>query len=133
MKPASSIVVIGSGGVGQAVIQDARIAGAARIIAVDPLENKQSAALGSGATDAIDPTSADLVDEVRRLTGGRGAHHTFEVVGNPTTKPQAWGAPRPGGAGGRRACGGGGARPLSPPPRPAAPASTSRATVRSAG
>ena len=97
VKPASSIVVIGSGGVGQAVIQGARIAGAARIIAVDPLENKRSAALGSGATDAIDPTSADLVDEVRRLTGGRGAHHTFEVVGNPTTITQAWDAARRGG------------------------------------
>jgi S-(hydroxymethyl)glutathione dehydrogenase/alcohol dehydrogenase len=97
VKPASSIVVIGSGGVGQAVIQGARIAGAARIIAVDPLENKRSAALGSGATDTIDPTSADLVDEVRRLTGGRGAHHTFEVVRNPTTITQAWDAARRGG------------------------------------
>lgn len=90
-------MVIGSSGVGQAVIQGARIAGAARIIAVDPLENKRSAALGSGATDTIDPTSADLVDEVRRLTGGRGADYTFEVVGDPTTITQAWDIARRGG------------------------------------
>lgn len=97
VKPGSSVAVIGSGGVGQAVIQGARIAGAARIIAIDPLENKRSAALGSGATDTIDPTATDPADEVRRLTGGRGADYTFEVVGHPTTITQAWEATRRGG------------------------------------
>ncbi|MFE1841199.1 zinc-binding dehydrogenase [Streptomyces sviceus] len=38
-----------------------------------------------------------MVDEVRRLTGGRGADYTFEVVGNPTTITQAWDTARRGG------------------------------------
>jgi len=95
--PGSSVVVIGCGGVGQAVVQGARIAGAARIIAVDPGEAKRAAAVGFGATDVIDPTAVDTLEEVRRLTGGRGADYSFEVVGSPTTIRQAWDLARRGG------------------------------------
>lgn len=90
VTPGASVVVIGCGGVGQAVVQGARIAGAARIIAVDPSETKRAAAIGFGATDAIDPKSSDVLDEVRSMTGGRGADFTFEVVGSPVTIQQAW-------------------------------------------
>ena len=48
VKPGSTVAVIGCGGVGQAVIQGARIAGAARIIAIDPVELKRDAASSSG-------------------------------------------------------------------------------------
>ena len=95
--PGSSVVVIGCGGVGQAVVQGARIAGAARIIAVDPGEAKRAAAVGFGATDVLDPTAVDTLDEVGRLTGGRGADYSFEVVGSPTTIRQAWDLARRGG------------------------------------
>jgi len=59
------VAVIGCGGVGQAVIQGARIAGAARIIAIDPVELKRTTALQFGATDAIDPTDGGALAQVQ--------------------------------------------------------------------
>ncbi|MFJ9565145.1 Zn-dependent alcohol dehydrogenase [Streptomyces fuscichromogenes] len=97
VTPGASVAVIGCGGVGQAVVQGARLAGAARIIAVDTGASKRAAALGFGATDTIDPAVADTEDEVRGLTGGRGADFTFEVVGSPATISQAWALARRGG------------------------------------
>jgi S-(hydroxymethyl)glutathione dehydrogenase/alcohol dehydrogenase len=97
VEPGSSVAVIGCGGVGQAVIQGARIAGAARIIAVDPVALKRDAALQNGATDVIDPSDADPVEAVRALTGGRGADYAFEVIGNPAIVRQTVDCTRPGG------------------------------------
>jgi len=97
VTPGASVVVIGCGGVGQAVVQGARIAGAARIIAIDTAENKRTAASGFGATDVVDPAAGDAVEQVRVLTGGRGADFTFEVVGVPSTIMQAWDTARRGG------------------------------------
>lgn len=93
----STVVVIGCGGVGLSVIQGAVIAGAARIFAVDPVGSKRDLAQRFGATDVVDPGSADLVDVVKSATGGRGADYTFEVVGRPETLMQAFNAARPGG------------------------------------
>jgi S-(hydroxymethyl)glutathione dehydrogenase/alcohol dehydrogenase len=97
VEPGSIVAVIGCGGVGQAVIQGARIAGAARIIAIDPVALKRDAALGLGATDVIDPTDANVVQEVRALSGRRGADYSFEVIGNAATVRQALDVTRPGG------------------------------------
>jgi S-(hydroxymethyl)glutathione dehydrogenase/alcohol dehydrogenase len=97
VEPGSTVAVIGCGGVGQAVIQGARIAGAARIIAVDPVALKREAALLSGATETLDPSEVDLVKGIRAITSGRGADYTFEVIGNTATMHQAISAARPGG------------------------------------
>jgi S-(hydroxymethyl)glutathione dehydrogenase/alcohol dehydrogenase len=85
VQPGSSVAVLGCGGVGQAVIQGARIAGAGRIIAIDPQELKRKTALQVGATDAVDPSKGDPVEQVKALTGGRGADYAFEVIGLPET------------------------------------------------
>ena len=85
VRPGSSVAVLGCGGVGQAVIQGARIAGAARIIAIDPQELKRKTATKLGATDVIDPSKGDPVEQVKALTGGRGADYAFEVIGLPET------------------------------------------------
>jgi len=90
VTPGSSVAVIGCGGVGQSVIQGARIAGAATIVAIDPVAERRDASLEIGATDAVDPTEADPVGQVRALTGGRGADFTFEVVGRPELMVQAY-------------------------------------------
>jgi S-(hydroxymethyl)glutathione dehydrogenase/alcohol dehydrogenase len=95
--PGASVAVIGCGGVGQSVVQGARIAGAARIIAVDPGANKRDTALAFGATDTIDPTASDAGEEILALTGGRGADYTFEVVGSPATIADAFAWARRGG------------------------------------
>ncbi|HZJ26227.1 MAG TPA: zinc-binding dehydrogenase [Acidimicrobiia bacterium] len=97
VEPGSTVAVIGCGGVGQAVIEGARIAGAARIIAIDPVELKRKAAEQLGATDLVDPSAGDPIAAVQGLTGGRGADYAFEVIGLPETIQQAWGTARRGG------------------------------------
>ncbi|MBA2326591.1 MAG: Zn-dependent alcohol dehydrogenase [Actinobacteria bacterium] len=97
VEPGSTVAVIGCGGVGQAVIQGARIAGAARIIAIDPVDLKRKTAEQQGATDLIDPSAGDPVSQVQELTGGRGADYAFEVIGRPETIVQAFATARRGG------------------------------------
>jgi S-(hydroxymethyl)glutathione dehydrogenase/alcohol dehydrogenase len=97
IEPGSSVAVVGCGGVGTAVIQGARIAGAARIIAVDPVALKRKTAEQLGATDLVDPSQGDPVAQVRDLTSGRGADYAFEVIGLPETINQAFSMARPGG------------------------------------
>jgi len=88
--PGSSVAVIGCGGVGQSVIQGARIAGAAVIVAIDPAPGRREASLRAGATHAVDPGDGDPVARVRELTAGRGADYSFEVVGRPELMRQAF-------------------------------------------
>jgi len=90
VTPGSSVAVIGCGGVGQSVIQGARIAGAAAIIAVDPVADRRAGSQRAGATHVIDPADGDPVEQVRALTAGRGADYTFEVVGRPELMVQAY-------------------------------------------
>jgi S-(hydroxymethyl)glutathione dehydrogenase/alcohol dehydrogenase len=97
VEPGSSVVVVGCGGVGQSVIQGARITGAAQVIAIDPVASKREAALTLGATHAIDPSVDDAFMAVRELTGGRGADYAFEVIGLETTLQQAFSFTRRGG------------------------------------
>jgi S-(hydroxymethyl)glutathione dehydrogenase / alcohol dehydrogenase len=95
--PGSSVAVIGCGGVGQSVVQGARIAGAGRIIAVDPVELKRKTSEQLGATDLVDPGAGDPVEQVKALTGGRGVDYAFEVIGLPETVQQAFLSARRGG------------------------------------
>lgn len=97
VEPGSTVAVIGCGGVGQAVIQGARIAGASRIIAVDPVELKRKTAEQLGATDFVDPGEGDPVAQVQAATGGRGVDYAFEVIGLPETTLQAYMMVRKGG------------------------------------
>ncbi len=88
VRPGQTVAVIGCGGVGLNVIQGARIAGAAQIIAIDPSASKRELAIKLGATDCIDPTTQDALAVVRALTGD-GVDHAFEVVGRQATIAQA--------------------------------------------
>jgi S-(hydroxymethyl)glutathione dehydrogenase/alcohol dehydrogenase len=97
VRAGSSVAVIGCGGVGQSVVQGARIAGAAQIVAIDPLDAKRQAALRSGATHVLDPGDADTAEAVQALTHGRGVDYAFEVVGHPSTMVAAYDSTRRGG------------------------------------
>jgi S-(hydroxymethyl)glutathione dehydrogenase/alcohol dehydrogenase len=97
IEPGSTVAVIGCGGVGQSVIQGARIAGASRIFAVDPVELKRKTAEQLGATDLVDPAQGDPVEQVKAATGGRGADYAFEVIGLSSTILQAYNTARRGG------------------------------------
>jgi S-(hydroxymethyl)glutathione dehydrogenase/alcohol dehydrogenase len=97
VEPGATVAVIGCGGVGQAVLQGARIAGASRIFAIDPVELKRKTAADCGATDLVDPGEADTVEQVKAATGGRGVDYAFEVIGLPQTIVQAYQIARRGG------------------------------------
>ncbi len=88
--PGSSVAVLGCGAVGQSVIQGARIAGAATIIAIDLSEGRRAASELVGATHTIDPAQGDVVGQVKALTSGRGADYSFEAVGHPDLLVQAF-------------------------------------------
>jgi S-(hydroxymethyl)glutathione dehydrogenase/alcohol dehydrogenase len=90
LEPGSTVAVIGCGGVGQFTVQGARLAGASRIIAIDPVAAKRSAAAANGATDLVDPLDTDAVAAVKELTGGHGVDAAFEVVGSEATLLQAY-------------------------------------------
>ncbi|MFC1864005.1 Zn-dependent alcohol dehydrogenase [Thermodesulfobacteriota bacterium] len=80
VKPLSSVVVIGTGGVGLNSIQGAAISGAYPIIAIDTLDNKLDAAKIFGATHTINAKSDDPVEAVKEMTGGWGAEYVFTTV-----------------------------------------------------
>jgi S-(hydroxymethyl)mycothiol dehydrogenase len=85
-----SIAVIGCGGVGMAAVAGAKVAGAARIIAVDIDERKLEWARQLGATDTVNSRDTDPVEAVRSLTGGFGADVVVDAVGRPETYRQAF-------------------------------------------
>src|SRR3984957_14554156 len=85
-----SVAVIGCGGVGDAAILGARLAGAQTIIAVDVDDRKLEWAREFGATDVINSRSADPVARIRELTGGFGADVVIEAIGRPETYEQAF-------------------------------------------
>ncbi|GHD33576.1 oxidoreductase [Nocardiopsis kunsanensis] len=85
-----SVAVIGCGGVGNAAVAGARLAGAARIIGVDLDPRKLEWARGFGATHTVDARNNDPVEAIRELTGGFGADVVIEAVGTPKTYEQAF-------------------------------------------
>ena len=85
-----SIAVIGCGGVGNAAIAGASIAGATTIIAVDVDDRKLDTAKSFGATHTVNGRSEDVVERIRELTGGFGADVVVEAVGRPETYEQAF-------------------------------------------
>ncbi|MFD4829353.1 zinc-binding dehydrogenase [Streptomyces uncialis] len=95
VRPGSSVVVIGLGGVGVSILQGAKVAGAAQIIAVDPTANRRELALEFGATEAIAP--GELAEVTKQVTGGSGFDYAFEAVGKAGTLRAAYDATRLGG------------------------------------
>jgi S-(hydroxymethyl)glutathione dehydrogenase/alcohol dehydrogenase len=93
--PGSSVVVFGCGGVGISVIQGARVAGAAEIVAVDLVDDKLETAKQFGATHAVKPDDLDGIKG--ELTAGAGFDYAFEAIGNPVTMRAAFDAVRRGG------------------------------------
>jgi S-(hydroxymethyl)glutathione dehydrogenase/alcohol dehydrogenase len=96
VEPGSTVAVIGCGGVGLSAINGADLAGASRVFAVDVVPSKLELARRFGATDTIDASGGDPVEQVKERTGG-GVHHAFEAIGLKKTAEQAWAMLRPGG------------------------------------
>jgi len=82
VREGASVAVIGCGGVGLAVIQGARLAGAAQIVAVDVVVERLDLARGFGATDTVDASAGDSVAQVRELTDG--VDYAFSAITSAT-------------------------------------------------
>ncbi len=94
--PGDTVAVLGLGGVGLNVVQGSRIAGAARIIGVDPVGWKRDLARELGATDTVD-AAEDVLTALLDLTDGRGVDVAFEAVGQVPLMALAFNAVRRGG------------------------------------
>jgi S-(hydroxymethyl)glutathione dehydrogenase/alcohol dehydrogenase len=84
VRPGEDVAVIGCGGIGLAAVNAARIAGAGRIVAIDPVPAKRALAETMGATHAFDPGADRLREQIVELTRG-GVHHAIEAVGRIST------------------------------------------------
>jgi S-(hydroxymethyl)glutathione dehydrogenase/alcohol dehydrogenase len=88
------VLVVGGGGVGLFVVLGARIAGAATIVACDPVDARRAAALRAGASYAVAP---DELRETMREVLADGADYGFDAVGDPRTTETALRSTRDGG------------------------------------
>lgn len=91
-------VVVGSGMIGLLVVQAIRLAGCSQVIAVDLEDSKLEVAKQLGADVGLNAKNVDVAEEVRKLTGGRGADVVLEVVGATPTIQTAIDCTRKGGA-----------------------------------
>jgi threonine dehydrogenase-like Zn-dependent dehydrogenase len=97
VKIGDSVAVFAQGPIGLCATLGARLRGASLIIGVDPLSDRRAIARQFGATITLDPTSADVVAEIKRLTDGRGVDVAIEALGRQATFETALRSIRAGG------------------------------------
>ena len=90
MRPGTTVVVIGVGGVGLNTIQGAAISGARIVVALDVIDAKLDAARRFGATHTLRADHASAAEEARRMCGGRGADYVFVAAGAKAAIGQAF-------------------------------------------
>ena len=88
VTPGETVCVVGCGGIGLAAVNAAKIAGAGKIIALDPVPEKRVIAQKLGATHVIDALSDTAADQVLEISRG-GVHHAIEAVGRPQSAATA--------------------------------------------
>src|SRR5689334_16811978 len=88
VEPGSTCVVFGAGLVGLGAVAGCRLAGAERIVCVDPAEQRLELARGQGATDTL-AGGPEVGEQILELTGGFGADYTFEATGIVAVMRQA--------------------------------------------
>jgi S-(hydroxymethyl)glutathione dehydrogenase / alcohol dehydrogenase len=96
VEEGATVLVMGLGGIGLSIVQGARLAGAARIIASDPVASRRANAERFGATDVIDPTAEDVITRTAEITGV-GADYAFDAVGRSSLIQAGLAATRSGG------------------------------------
>ena len=85
-----TVAVFGCGGVGDAAIAGAKLAGARTIIAVDIDDRKLQWAKGFGATHTVNSKETDAVEAIKDLTDGFGVDVAIDAVGHPKVFEQAF-------------------------------------------
>lgn len=94
VRPGSTVAVVGCGGIGSAIIQGARLAGASAIVGIDVDPQRLAAARTYGATHVVDASAADVPAEIQGLLGD-GVDYAFEAVGSAHTAAMALAVVRP--------------------------------------
>jgi len=97
VRPGSSVLVIGCGGVGLAALLGCGLAGAGRVIAADISVEKLELARRLGATDVIDPRVGGVPEQVRDILRGDGVDYAIEAIGLSETIEAAFESLAPGG------------------------------------
>ncbi len=98
IEPGDTVAVMGCGPVGMCAMTTARLWGPSKIIAVDINQQRLDFAVASGIADVgVNPLNGDAGDQIREMTGGRGADRTIEANGFKPTFDMAIDAVRPGG------------------------------------
>ena len=98
VKPGDVVAVVGAGPVGLASMMTASLYGAARIIALDLDDNRLEKAKAFGATDVVNNSDEDWIDQVKAMTDGFGVDVAIEAVGIPETFDACTKIVRPGGS-----------------------------------
>ena len=93
----ATVLVVGLGGIGISIVQGARIAGASRIVGVDPVAERRERSRRFGVTDVLDPSDGDVAAACLELTGGIGIDVAFDAVGRASLVETCIGSTRPGG------------------------------------
>jgi (R,R)-butanediol dehydrogenase/meso-butanediol dehydrogenase/diacetyl reductase/L-iditol 2-dehydrogenase len=83
IKPAMTVMISGSGGIGLLLLQEAKLCGATRLTVSEPVAEKRENALKLGADYVIDPFSEDVAERSMEITDGRGFDVIIEASGNP--------------------------------------------------
>lgn len=89
LRPWQSLAVFGAGSVGLSAVMAARLAGAMRIVAVDPVPSRLALAQELGATDTIDAGEGDAAERILELTGGAGVDASLNTTQVPAVYDQA--------------------------------------------
>ena len=90
VKPNETVAVVGCGSIGLGCMEMARVAGAGRLLVTDRLDYRLKLARTLGADEIINIDKKNPEEEVRRLTGGRGADLVYECTNRAAGAPQAW-------------------------------------------
>ncbi len=85
VKPGDSIAIVGAGPIGMATLLTAQFYAPARIIVTDVDASRLEMAKSLGATDLVDASAGDAIEQIMALTGGKGVDVAIEAVGVPAT------------------------------------------------
>ena len=97
VEEGATVLVTGLGGIGVSIVQGARLAGASKILASDPVAERRDHARHFGATHVLDPSQDDVVARALEITGGIGVDYAFDAAGSPRLVQDCIAATRRGG------------------------------------
>jgi alcohol dehydrogenase len=85
VQPGSTLAIVGAGPIGLAALLTAQFYSPSEIIMVDLDDNRLEVSKRFGATATVNSSDGTAVEQVMRLTGGRGVDTAIEAVGIPVT------------------------------------------------